>query len=484
MSHVLGKAPVANLVPVWNGATWTHQIPPIISGQSERAVGEGRLRATWRHSPGDTIAFADPVTAMTFDGVNLWCVTRVSPSGPSTLRKLDPNTGASLGTLVLGSDSNLIVSYRGHDYTTGLASSPPGIWVIYTTGNADRVNPDTVTVNHSFVSGDIVSGGAAVAIDSVWVGGTSGTIRRIRNPASSSPTNSGISLTAGASTVDDLVWDGQNIYVAYRTAGGLAGVDCVDPTTNTVIRTTGAGALGSGNRLKVGWDGRYIWSFHSQSSPPSTIRKHDPRTLSTLAPFTVVEPGSSTNIDIPNINYDLVWDGSSLWFPSTSGLNAWAPEGRVIQLLLRAGLGGDLPNPADPLHTSMYQTGYGSRKFAYSVGGGTSIARVSDPRPVESSLVAPIQVLNITTSTLLSDGAGDAVVSVNAIPVSMTVTLPAAPTTGREYLIKDATGTASVSSSITVAGNGNNIDGGASRVIAANYEALRIVFNGTQWSVG
>lgn len=475
MSHVLGKAPANGLVPVWNGTAWTHQVPPIIAGEAQRATAQWQMRANF--AVGSTIALSDPITALTFDGTSLWCVS----SAPDTLRKFDPITGAPQGTLALGVASNLISAYKGYDYTLNL-NAIPAIWVIYTNGNADRVNPATLLVTHSFSSGDFVSGGAVTAVDSLWVGGTGGNIHRVRNPGTGAPTDALISLTGGASIVDDLTWDGQSIFVAYRTAGGLAGIDQINPTTNAVVRTTGAGALGSGNRLKIGWDGRHLWSFHCQTSPPSTIRKHDPVTLNTLQTFTVVEPGSATNVDIPNINYDLVWDGTNMWFPTTSGLLAWGPRGRGIQLLLRSGLGGTLPNPANPLHTAMYQTGSGQRTFAYTTGGGVDITRVVDSRPAAPQTIVPVGVRLVTISTLLVDAEGDLYISVNSVP--LTVTLPAIPTTGREYIIKDVTGTASVGSPITVSASGGLlIDGSATRLLASQYEALRLVYNGTQWSV-
>ena len=61
-----------------------------------------------------------------------------------------------------------------------------------------------------------------------------------------------------------------------------------------------------------------------------------------------------------------------------------------------------------------------------------------------------------------------------------TITLPASPSNGEVHIIKDITGTAAANN-ITVSGNGNNIDGAASKLIATNYGSMRVAFIGTVW---
>jgi hypothetical protein len=57
-----------------------------------------------------------------------------------------------------------------------------------------------------------------------------------------------------------------------------------------------------------------------------------------------------------------------------------------------------------------------------------------------------------------------------------TITLPASPVDGQVYHIKDRTGNA-LSNNITVAGNGNNIDGSSSASINTNYGSLYLVYS-------
>jgi len=75
----------------------------------------------------------------------------------------------------------------------------------------------------------------------------------------------------------------------------------------------------------------------------------------------------------------------------------------------------------------------------------------------------------------------DYIVSVkNTDPI--TITMPAAPTSGEMHVVKDANGNAKTNY-ITVDGNGNNIDGNGTVVIRNNFAALSLMYNGTQWSI-
>ena len=62
---------------------------------------------------------------------------------------------------------------------------------------------------------------------------------------------------------------------------------------------------------------------------------------------------------------------------------------------------------------------------------------------------------------------------------TVTVTMPSSPVTGQAYKIKDK-GDA-LTNNITIAGNGNNIDGGTNALINTDYGALEIVFDGSDW---
>ena len=61
------------------------------------------------------------------------------------------------------------------------------------------------------------------------------------------------------------------------------------------------------------------------------------------------------------------------------------------------------------------------------------------------------------------------------------ITLPASPTTGRIYKVKDK-GNASTNN-ITVNGNGNTIDGFVSYIMNVDYSSITLHFDGTEWFV-
>jgi len=66
---------------------------------------------------------------------------------------------------------------------------------------------------------------------------------------------------------------------------------------------------------------------------------------------------------------------------------------------------------------------------------------------------------------------------------STTVTLPSGAIDGQEFIIKDRDGSAAGGTPITIAGNGNNIDGNASIILKRKYGAFTLVFNGADWNI-
>ena len=64
---------------------------------------------------------------------------------------------------------------------------------------------------------------------------------------------------------------------------------------------------------------------------------------------------------------------------------------------------------------------------------------------------------------------------------AITVTLPASPSTGDFYIVKDTTGSCNTYN-ITIQGNGNNIDGSGSLVLNTNYASVSLIFDGAGWN--
>jgi hypothetical protein len=95
------------------------------------------------------------------------------------------------------------------------------------------------------------------------------------------------------------------------------------------------------------------------------------------------------------------------------------------------------------------------------------------------------RVMSVTThasGTALTLSLTQYIVAVDSSGGARTVNLPAAPTTGQTYRIKDSVGSA-LTNNITISGNGKNIDGAASKVLNTNYASVDLAYTGTQWNI-
>lgn len=90
---------------------------------------------------------------------------------------------------------------------------------------------------------------------------------------------------------------------------------------------------------------------------------------------------------------------------------------------------------------------------------------------------------NVTsTSTNYDVLSTDYLIACDPTSNTILITLMASPSNGAILQIKDATGEAAAHN-ITVAGNGNTIDGASSVVLDQAYETLSIMWNSSQWSI-
>jgi hypothetical protein len=91
-----------------------------------------------------------------------------------------------------------------------------------------------------------------------------------------------------------------------------------------------------------------------------------------------------------------------------------------------------------------------------------------------ASGVTEESIVVITSATTLSNTTSKNVLVDHSAPI--TVTLPASPNNGRVFTIKDVSG-AALTNNITIAGNGNNIDGSSSASINTNYGSLKLIYS-------
>ena len=101
--------------------------------------------------------------------------------------------------------------------------------------------------------------------------------------------------------------------------------------------------------------------------------------------------------------------------------------------------------------------------------------------------VSPTQAQFMTNRTLIAASpyavlATDHYLSVNTSVSTITVNLPATPGTNRLFIIKDVNGNAAVNN-ISVVPNSGTIDGLSTYIMNSNYQAIQLLFNGTNYEV-
>ena len=124
--------------------------------------------------------------------------------------------------------------------------------------------------------------------------------------------------------------------------------------------------------------------------------------------------------------------------------------------------------------------GYFRDGYVQIYSGTTEVARAI---PNRLSLVAGQRIrIDDVSTTPFTIPDGYFVVLVDTSGSAMTINLPATPTKGDIYQVKDKNGN-STTNIITVQGNGHNIDGAVSYQINSNYATVVFAYNGSTWSV-
>lgn len=121
-----------------------------------------------------------------------------------------------------------------------------------------------------------------------------------------------------------------------------------------------------------------------------------------------------------------------------------------------------------------------------TLAGGTGIVTSASGSTVTISATgtSTLNYTSVTTSPYVVSATDDDFLGVTTSSINITIQLPNAPTTGRSYTIKDATGDA-VAHNITVTTVGGSvlIDGATSYIMNSEYEAASFLFNGTSYLI-
>lgn len=97
-----------------------------------------------------------------------------------------------------------------------------------------------------------------------------------------------------------------------------------------------------------------------------------------------------------------------------------------------------------------------------------------------SQITQNFQRVEVTTSSYTVQ-TNDTYIGVNS-GVETTITLESSPSEGKQIIVKDENGTASINN-INIDGNGNNIDNKTDVTIGVDYGSLTFIFAGTEWHI-
>lgn len=107
--------------------------------------------------------------------------------------------------------------------------------------------------------------------------------------------------------------------------------------------------------------------------------------------------------------------------------------------------------------------------FGTSGGGGSG------------TLTLNYTLVNTTPYTVLTT---DTFMGVDTTTLAITIKLPNAPTTGRVYVVKDIIGLAAIHNiTLTTVGGVVDIDSSTTFVMNTSFEAVQLLFNGTEYLI-
>lgn len=174
------------------------------------------------------------------------------------------------------------------------------------------------------------------------------------------------------------------------------------------------------------------------------------------------------------------------WGNQTTGAPTFTTRSAGTRLVLRNELSGSRvdnaigANGVGPWYSAPEATSAWSHRW---YGGTTQIADLRGDGQYTStgSKVDKLRVA-LTTPVTVVAGTDYIIVTNLTTPGAVAVNLPATPTAGLTYVIKDGKGDAAANN-ITITPAAGTIDGAATLVIAANYGRAVLTYNGTEWNV-
>lgn len=124
--------------------------------------------------------------------------------------------------------------------------------------------------------------------------------------------------------------------------------------------------------------------------------------------------------------------------------------------------------------------GYVRDGYVQLYSGSTEIIRIGEHKQIHTAGERfKLTTIDATPYNVLTT---DMNLMVDTDTLAITINLPATPTLGDAYRIKDSTGNAAANN-ITIQGNGNDIEGVGSASISTNYGRIALVYNGVEWVI-
>lgn len=236
----------------------------------------------------------------------------------------------------------------------------------------------------------------------------------------------------------------------------------VTGTTNHAVQV--GNASGSLNSIAVGTNGQLL--IASTGADPSFVTPTAGTGLSITTNATTLSYALTTPVTVPNggtgqtsftAHGVILGEAAAALGVSNAGTNG--------QLLIAA-------TGADPAFASLTST-----------GGTITFSTGANSLNLEASSIAVNSYTSVSSTPYVVTGT-DYYLGVDSSGGAIAIQLPASPTTGRTFVIKDTTGSAATFNiTVSVVGGVKTIDGSTSFVLNATHIAIQVIYNGTNYEV-
>lgn len=118
-----------------------------------------------------------------------------------------------------------------------------------------------------------------------------------------------------------------------------------------------------------------------------------------------------------------------------------------------------------------------------TAGSGISITNGSGSITIEATGGASVVAYTRSSASPTTITSSDYFVSIDSSGGAITARLPSGASTGKVYYIKDGTGSAAVNAVTIDTAGAELIDGSATFTLNTPYQAIGVIYNGTNWEI-